>query len=63
MVATTHHHENDDLWGLGVCFIGGAALLFGAVALVHMPAVQSFLDTTASQLWQALQGAFRVPRP
>lgn len=63
MAATVHHHENDDLWGLGVCFVGGTMALAGMIALVHVPVVQTFLDTCAGSIWQLVQGTFRVPRP
>lgn len=63
MVATVHHHENDDLWGLAVCLAGGTIALAGVIALVHIPGVQAFLNDSASLIWQQVQGTFRVPRP
>ncbi len=43
-------HQNSDILGLGVCFALGAFALSGSVAICTQPAVQTFLEDSASYL-------------
>ena len=52
----TAHHQNDDLWALGICFAIGAIALSGATVLVHQPAAQALIESTAHFVSQQVHG-------
>ena len=58
MNATAHHHQNDDLWALGLGFAAGTAVLAGMIALAHQPAVQALIANVGAFALRQVQAAF-----